>query len=108
MLHRIASSARRPTEGAWGDLNPLGFLRNSVAIFCRKLIRGCSPQIQNRVVTDLLKVGTDLHAVGTGPSEVVTDLHAVGTGPSEVVTDLLKVGTDFIEAVPTSLKVGTG
>jgi hypothetical protein len=93
MLHRIASSARRPTEGAWGDLNPLGFLRNSAAIFCRKLIRGCSPQIQNRVVTDLLKVGTDLHAVGTGPSEVVTDL--------------LKVGTDFIEAVPTSLKVGT-
>ena len=78
---------------AWGDLNPLGFRQTSIAIFCRTLIRGCSPQIQNRVVTDLLKVGTDLHAVGTGPSEVVTDL--------------LKVGTDFIEAVPTSLKVGT-
>ena len=39
--------------------------------------------------------------------KVGTDLHTVGTGLSEVGTDLLKVGTDFIEAVPTSLKVGT-
>jgi hypothetical protein len=98
MLHRIAASTRRGAllklyKAGLGGPQSSRLSAEFYSDFLSKLIRGCSPQIQNRVVTDLLKV--------------VTDLHAVGTGPSEVVTDLLKVGTDFIEAVPTSLKVGT-